>query len=372
MTDSMLNDDLPLVSVIIPAYNAEGVIEETLNSVLKQTYHQLEIIVVDDGSCDRTAEIVAAIAQRDRRVVLLRQANAGVAAARNLGIQQAKGEFIAPLDADDLWYPENIKKQVKCILASDKVGLVYSWSMDIDGQSQPIGNLRASRIEGEVYTTLLLHDFIANASSVLIRKTCFDVVGGYDSSLRQQQGQGGEDWDLYLRIAEHYEFRVVPEFLVGYRKLPGSMSTDSGQMARSRYLIWQKIRHRYPRIPVAIERLSNSSFYIHLACQNYQYTKYKIALNWLIKAIRSDPITPFLRPSFYSIAVQIGLSLLAQKLQLPIGSNLEARCIVRNSNSIQRPSSFPKAWSKKQLKVLGELLIHWIAPPLFGTAKSWL
>jgi hypothetical protein len=118
--------------------------------------------------------------------------------------------------------------------AGQDVGLVYSWSVDVDQHSQPTGNIRSSRIKGRVYTTLLLHDFIANASSVLIRKACFEQIGGYDSSLKQKNGQGGEDWDIYLRVAEHYEFRVVPECLVGYRKLPGSMSTDSNQMARSR------------------------------------------------------------------------------------------------------------------------------------------
>lgn len=107
---------LPLVSVIIPAYNAEFFIEKTLNSVLSQTYKNIEVLVVDDGSQDRTAEIITSIAKIDSRVFLLQQSNAGVAAARNLAINKCRGEYIAPIDADDIWYPQNLEKQVQCML----------------------------------------------------------------------------------------------------------------------------------------------------------------------------------------------------------------------------------------------------------------
>jgi len=99
--------NLPLVSVIVPAYNAEAFIAQTLDSIISQTYQNIEILVVDDGSQDRTPEIVESFAQRDQRITLLRQANAGVAAARNLAIEKSNGEYIAPIDADDIWYPQN-------------------------------------------------------------------------------------------------------------------------------------------------------------------------------------------------------------------------------------------------------------------------
>lgn len=111
-----MKDNLPFVSVIIPAYNAEAFIGRTLESVLAQTYENIEVLVVDDGSRDRTAEIVASFAQKDSRVILLKQQNAGVAAARNLAIEKSRGEYIAPLDADDIWYPSKLDKQVQCIL----------------------------------------------------------------------------------------------------------------------------------------------------------------------------------------------------------------------------------------------------------------
>ena len=369
-----MNTHYPLVSVVIPAYNAEAFIEATLTSVLKQTYQQLEILVVDDGSNDRTPELVGAISKLDRRVVLLQQANSGVAAARNLGIRQAKGEFIAPLDADDIWYPQNLEKQVDCIVAAgDQVGLVYSWSIDIDEDSQPTGRVRACRIEGNVYTTLLLHNFIANASSVLIRKACLDQVGGYDTALKQQQGQGGEDWDLYLRIAEHYEFRVVPEFLVSYRKLPSSMSTDSRQMAHSLALIWQKIRQQHPHIPALIERLSNSSFYLYLASQNYHYSRYQAALSWVTAALKIDPFTPFLRPELYKITA---LSLLRLLIRPPqqmeqFKPQIQQRSL-NHSGQPQLGLASPRSGLITQPKALAELFIHWFAAPVFGTPEKWL
>jgi glycosyltransferase involved in cell wall biosynthesis len=105
----------PLVSVIIPAYNASVTIERTLRSVLAQTHGHLEIIVVDDGSIDDTAAIVERISREDPRIILLQQPNQGVATARNVSIDHARGEFIAPLDADDIWHPSKIEKQIAVI-----------------------------------------------------------------------------------------------------------------------------------------------------------------------------------------------------------------------------------------------------------------
>ena len=122
-----------LVSVIIPVRNGERLVKRTLVSALAQTYDPIEVVVVDDGSTDRTATLVEAVAARDSRVRLFRTHKAGVAAARNLAISQARGKLIAPLDADDLWHPEKIARQVGLMQSSSpKVGLVYCWSIKID------------------------------------------------------------------------------------------------------------------------------------------------------------------------------------------------------------------------------------------------
>ncbi|NEO78321.1 glycosyltransferase family 2 protein [Moorena sp. SIO4G3] len=298
-------DSLPLVSVIIPAYNTEQFIEITLQSVLSQTYKNMEVIVVDDGSQDRTAEIVQSIAKQDQRVILLQQPNLGVAAARNLGIKNAKGDYIAPLDADDIWYPQNLEKQVKRFLATERsVGLVYAWSADIDAENSLTGDFRASTIEGKVYKTLVCHNFLGNASASVIRASCFETVGGYNCQLKAQQAQGCEDWELYLRISEHYEFAVVPEFMIGYRKIVSSMSRDYSQMAKSHGLMLRDVQQRHPEIPAALYRLSKSSFYMYLARQSSQCSSDRSTLFWLSQALKADFITPIFRYGLYILFIK--------------------------------------------------------------------
>ena len=122
-----------LVSVIIPAFNAAEYIRQTLHSVLAQTYQSLEVIVVDDGSEDGTGAIVEEFVEKDARVQLVTQCNAGVGAARNTAIRMARGEYIAPLDADDVWFPEKLEKQVACMEQyGEETGMVYCWSIRVD------------------------------------------------------------------------------------------------------------------------------------------------------------------------------------------------------------------------------------------------
>ncbi|MBD2089466.1 glycosyltransferase family 2 protein [Microcoleus sp. FACHB-1515] len=297
--------DTPLVSVIIPAYNAAAFIDRTLRSVLSQTYGNLEVLVVDDGSTDQTSAIVTAFAREDKRVRLLQQANAGVAAARNLAIAQANGEFIAPIDADDIWYPDNLERQVECLVQSgDAVGLVYSWSVDIDDSDALIGSFRAAKIEGNVYATLVCHNFLGNASATLMRRSCLAQVGGYNAGLRSQQAQGCEDWDLYLRIAEKYEFRVVPAFLIGYRKLSASMSCDFTQMARSHRFVMQAVQQQHPELPPGIFRLSRSNLYLYFAHQSHRFKQHRTTLFWLGQALQADIVTPWIRFGLYSLLLQ--------------------------------------------------------------------
>lgn len=310
--------DCPLVSVVIPAYNAASFITRTLASVSVQTYQRLEILVVDDGSCDRTPEIVKAYAQKDPRIKLLQQPNAGVAAARNFGIQSANGEFIAPIDADDVWHPEAMAKvMAQFLTGSAELGVVYTWSADIDEHNQQTGGFHAAEVDGDVYKTLICHNFLGNASSTVIRKACLDQVGGYDQHLKAQGAQGCEDWDLYLRLAEHYSFAVVPEFLVGYRKVLGSMSGDFRQMAHSQRIMLDAVQQKHPEIPGFLYRLSRSSFYLYLAHQCDKSSHVRGTLFWLRQAVKIDPITPFIRLGLHALFFRSVLLWLSQKGVLP-------------------------------------------------------
>jgi glycosyltransferase involved in cell wall biosynthesis len=295
----------PLVSVIVPAYNAERFIEQTLRSVINQTYRNLEIIVVDDGSQDATAEIVRQLGQQDHRIRCFQQRNSGVAAARNLGIQQAQGTLIAPLDADDLWHPQNLEKQVECLLqAPASVGAVYAWSRDIDAENLPLPGFHAAKLNGWLHSTLLAHNFIGNASSTLIRRDALLQVGGYSEQFYLQNIQGCEDWDLYLRLAEKYEFRVMPEILVGYRKLAQSMSDDFVTMARSHLWMLRSQQERNIESATWLYRLSRSSFYLYFAHHNHKRHP-RLAIFWALRALNTD-LTPLLRPGFYWLLLRNG------------------------------------------------------------------
>jgi glycosyltransferase involved in cell wall biosynthesis len=300
--------------VIVPAYNAAAFIRQTLDSVLNQTYRNIEVLVVDDGSADQTAEIVQSYKQKDARVQLFQQSNQGVAAARNLAIQKARGEYIAPIDADDIWYPEKLAKQVQCLVqADDSVGLVYAWSVHVDEGGFLTGAYIAWEIEGEAYLPLVYTNFVGNASVPLIRRACLEQVGDYSCQLRQQNAQGCEDRDLYLRIAEQYQFRVVPEFLIGYRQVIGSMACNYRAMEKSHQLVVTNIQKRYSTIPPMIYRWAMGNFYYYLGWRSNHCGMHWSTFIWLYKAFQWD-VALLLRRQLYGLLIISCFQLIARPL----------------------------------------------------------
>ena len=204
MEPKVQSDDVDAtpVAVVIPAYNAEETLAETLESVLAQTHTALDVVVVDDGSTDDTRQIAETFAQRDPRVRVLSRPNGGVARARNTGIAATTAEFVAPVDADDLWHPKKIARQLAVMRAGGpELGFVYTPFRNIDKQSRVIGNSGIGPFHGWVYLRLILLNFVGNGSSLLIRRVVLEDVGGYDLTLHEQGLQGAEDWLIQLLIA---------------------------------------------------------------------------------------------------------------------------------------------------------------------------
>ncbi|MBD2343065.1 glycosyltransferase family 2 protein [Anabaena subtropica] len=351
-----MKSDFPLVSVIIPAYNAEKFISRTLQSVLSQTYKNIEVLVVDDGSQDRTSELVESFAKADNRVILLKQSNQGVAIARNLAIEKSVGEYIAPIDADDIWYPQKLEKQVQCLLNTDSsVGLVYAWSALIDEEDNIIGKYNSwyysniHSIEGEVYKHLLYTNFIGNASVPLIRRNCLEKVGYFNSELKKQNAQGCEDWDIYLRIAERYKFSVVREFLIGYRQVNGSMSRSYISMAKSYKLMMLDSRQKHPEIPNYIFNWSASYFRYYLALQSLKCDDYWHTLIWLYKAVRLDSILLLhtgLYKCLFNIIIQIAKNLILRNSisWLNLKKNLHSSHHKTDITQIEIQNKEPNPW----------------------------
>ncbi|KEZ15270.1 Glycosyltransferase [Sphingobium yanoikuyae] len=216
----------PVVSVIIPAYNAQTTIAETIGSVQAQSLDELEIVVVDDGSTDNTAGIVEQMAASDQRIGLIRQGNAGVAAARNAAMAHARGRFIASLDSDDIWHPDKLAIQVQALAtARADVGLVYCWHRRIDGANHVFPGSWSPEIDGGVLHRHLEWNFISNGSTPLVPAELARSVA-YDTALLQ----GCEDYMFQLRIARTHQFQHVPFYLVGYRYRPASLSRATENM----------------------------------------------------------------------------------------------------------------------------------------------
>jgi glycosyltransferase involved in cell wall biosynthesis len=281
----------PRVSVIVAAYNAASDLPATLESVRRQTLENFEVLIVDDGSSDTTAAIAEGFAARDSRFRVIRQENAGVGGARNTGIRQARGEFIAPLDSDDLWEPEKLAKQVEVMERSGpEVGLVYCWSRRIDDHDRLISYTHPYCLEGRIYRALLLLNVIGNGSVPLFRASALADVGLYLTRDEQNGAQGCEDWDLTLRVSEKNLVRVASGYLVGYRQKSTCMSVNAPLMGRSYRTVIARARARTPEVPDALFRWSAGTFYTYLASKSYLWGHYDWTLEAAVRAVRADPL----------------------------------------------------------------------------------
>jgi glycosyltransferase involved in cell wall biosynthesis len=251
MNDAKTASDGPLVSVIVPAYNASRTIGRTLTSILRQTYNNIEVIVVDDGSNDNTCQIVSQFIAADQRVRLIRKSNGGVASARNAAIEQSQGELIAPIDADDLWHATRLERHVNAFrFAPANVAVVYSPFRAIDNDDRVFHSSYVFQITGWVLFRDLYVNIVGNGSGMTFRRQAVVAAGGYQSWLRSAGAEGCEDFLLQVTIATRCRFVTVPEFLIGYRHNPERMSSDSVRIIRSQILAFDEITRRCNALPL--------------------------------------------------------------------------------------------------------------------------
>lgn len=257
---------MAMISVIIPAYNAERTILETIKSVQEQTFSDFEIIVINDGSKDKTVEIVQSI--KDDRIKIFSYENGGLCTARNRGISHATGEFIAFLDADDLWTPDKLELQLTLLKQHPEAGVAYSWTcfMDVDEQEK-ISLILPSSFDtfapsdtcaGNVYQRLLISNFVHSGSSTLVRREAIASVGGFDPACG-----GSADWDYWLRLSRNWSFVVVPKPQVLYRRASGSMSSKVEVMKKEGLIALEKA---YKAAPPELQYLKS-----HTLANLYQY-----------------------------------------------------------------------------------------------------
>ena len=218
----------PTVTVVMPAYNRAALIGASIESALGQTYPDLELLVVDDGSTDDTAAVVRAYAGRDRRVRLLAGAHRGMSATMNAGVRAARGRYYARLDSDDLWHRRFLEVTVPILERDPRVGVVYPRARtfsDGHGPPQPERG-RPMTFPGQPFESMLVGDFASGAA--LVRVSCHERAGGYDEAVGLW-----EDWDFWLRASRHFDFHFVDEVLAYLRVHPGNVSS-AGSAARWR------------------------------------------------------------------------------------------------------------------------------------------
>jgi glycosyltransferase involved in cell wall biosynthesis len=225
---------MKLVSIIVPLYKSEDFILETLHSVLEQTYATFEVIVIDDGSPDRSADVVRQVG--DTRIRLFSpRTNTGSCRSRNFGITQARGEFIAFIDHDDKWLPTKLEKHVEHLNKSPQVGVSYGPSAFIDMQGNRLGLYQVPKLHGVDAREILCRNPIGNGSVPLIRRELVDAVkfsaerdGQLEDMYFDDEAVGWEDVEFWFRMAfkTHWKFAGIPDCLTLYRLAPSGISGD--------------------------------------------------------------------------------------------------------------------------------------------------
>lgn len=281
-----LEEHKKLVSVVIPAYNAEHYLEETLKSVMQQDYRHLEIIVVDDGSKDQTSAIARKLAKEDNRIQYVYQENQGVSAARNHGYRLSNGNYLGFLDADDIWLPENITLKFALIDKNKDVGLVHSDAMLIDEKGNSLHEVKAGQ-SGNLLDRMLLWEgtCVHSPGSILVKREVIEKIGGFDTELST-----GADQEFFMRVAASYKIDRLPQVTWHYRIHQQNMHSNITLMERDTLLVYRKSRENHFFKSNRFRRKCYSNMYLILSGSWYHNGKNtRRAILYGFKAVLTYP-----------------------------------------------------------------------------------
>lgn len=270
------------VSVIIPTYNSAHYVTAAIESVLGQTFRDVEIIVVDDGSTDDTREMLR---RYDAPVRYIHQQNGGVAAARNHGVRESRGRYVAFLDADDTWLSHKLERQLAALEEHPRHQLCYSAFTIVDSELAPLATGESAR-EGTALEDLLLRgNVVGSICTVLCERGVFERVGGFDPELSQCA-----DWDMWVRLAAQTEFLYIDEPLVTYRQHTSNMSRNAPLLERDSLRVLEKgfDMADLPRSLQARRRESFGRNYRVLAGTYFHAGRYRDFLRCAARAVSLD------------------------------------------------------------------------------------
>ena len=269
---------MPLISVVIPVYNGAKTIQETIESVQKQTFSDLEIIVVNDGSQDNTLAVLGAIA--DPRLTVIQGAHAGANAARNRGLEASSGQYVSFLDADDLWTPNKLEAQLQALRSHPHAAVAYSWTDRIDEQGNYLRRGGYLSVNGNVLAEMMIANFVENGSNPLILRQAAIEVNGFDESLIACQ-----DWDMWLRLAARYQFAAVSEVQILYRLSTHSISANVFALEACCRKVIDRAFAQAPRSLQYLKKYSLGNVYKYLTFKAFECNpdrKKGIAAAWFL------------------------------------------------------------------------------------------
>jgi glycosyltransferase involved in cell wall biosynthesis len=284
-----------MVSFVIPNYNHACYLGQAIASALAQTYPNVEIIVVDDGSTDDSRAVAGAFGDRIRCIY---QQNAGLSAARNTGVRAAQGEYIALLDADDLVEPAYVERLLAALAEAPQAAGAYCGFRFVDQDNRPLNRVE-QRITapGALYSALLNGNYWV-PESLLARRSCYQAMGEFDSTLR-----ACEDWDVWLRFSRHYAFVGIDDVLVRYRVVTGSMSSDPRRMLDNRLVVLAKHVGGQPAYGGdSPAHQAYASAYFRTAIEHYETGDSVAGYDFLLAAARIFPALVLDHASYYELA----------------------------------------------------------------------
>jgi glycosyltransferase involved in cell wall biosynthesis len=278
---------MPRVSVIIPAYNAAAFLPDALDSVLRQTYQDWEVILVDDGSSDHTRSLVESrMPSFDGRLKYVYQTNRGLPAARNTAIRNARGEFLALLDADDVWLEQRLELGVAELDRHPDAGLVHGKvaRINVVGEFIKYPPCPPRRyLEGQIAHAIYTRRAHLLCPTILFRKACVDDVGLFDETMRST-----EDRDLWFRIAERYQVRYIDQVIANYRISANSMSQNTERMMKWQTFFIEKHRKRGVR-GVLLAREAIGWMFRERGDQEFNAGHLGQSLGWYFRSVKQYP-----------------------------------------------------------------------------------
>jgi glycosyltransferase involved in cell wall biosynthesis len=273
------------VSIVVTCYNYGKYISDCLNSILKQKYQNYEVIIIDDGSTDNTNEMLRTFLENPK-IKYFKQENMGQAGAKNNGIKNSSGEFIAFLDADDMWADNMLEKELE-LFSDERVGVVYSTVRFINEKNEDIKLKRNSKYliprSGNITKYLLFENFVTFSSSI-VRKECLDECGYFDESLKM-----GIDWDLWLRVSTKYQFSYVDEPLLIYRIHSTQMSKNLEERRNCSDKIMKKFFQQNPNLLSRKVVRKAWSYTYNNRGNSYYSSDFRRSIEFHLRSIREWP-----------------------------------------------------------------------------------